>query len=199
MTLLNLALITPPATEPITLTEAKAHVRVTASTEDTLLTALIVAARQFVEEETSRALITQTWERQLDDWPAFVRLPRPPALAITSIKYVDEDGTEATLASTAYTLYANVEPGHLVIDGDELPTGVVLADYAGVRIRYTAGYGAAAAVPQALKQAMLLLIGHWYLNREAVAIGGQRSSMTPLPLGVDALIAPYRLMWMAEW
>lgn len=198
MTLLNLSLITAPASEPITLTEAKAHLRVTASTEDTLITSLIVAARQFVEEETSRALITQTWERQLDNWPALVRLPRPPAIALTSVKYVDEDGTEATLANTAYTLYASVEPGHLVFDTDELPT-VTLADYAGVRIRYTAGYGAAAAVPQAIKQAMLLLIGHWYLNREAVAIGGQRASIAPLPMGVDALIAPYRVMWMGYW
>ena len=198
MTLLNLTLITAPATEPITASEAKAHLRVTAFTEDSLITALIVAARQFVEEETGRALITQTWERRLDGWPAWVRLPRPPALAITSVKYVDEDGVEATLANTAYALYTGTDPAHLVFDTDELPT-VTLADYEGVRIRYTAGYGAAAAVPQAIKQAMYLLIGHWYLNREAVAATGQRASMSEVPMAVEALLAPYRLMWMGDW
>jgi uncharacterized phiE125 gp8 family phage protein len=187
--------ITAPALEPVTLSEAKLHVRVDGSTEDALITALIVAARQLVEEQSGLALITQTWEIRLDAWPALLYLPRAPLLGVTSVTYTDDAALTATLAATAYTLRTGTQPGSLLFDADLLPT-VTLADVAGVKVRYTAGYGAAAAnVPQAIRQAILLLVGHWYANREAVGAG----TLAPLPMAVDALLAPYRNWWFGEW
>lgn len=193
--LLDLSLITAPASEPVSLTEAKLQCRVDGSTEDTLLTALIVAARQHVEETTSRALITQTREIRLDAWPTRLYLPRPPAISITSVTYTDDAGVTATLSASAYALRTGTEPGCVLFDGTLLPT-VTLADMAGIQVRYTCGYGASASsVPKPLFQAMLLLIGHWYMNREAVAA----ANVASLPMAVDALLAPYRVHWFGEW
>lgn len=193
--LLDLSLITAPASEPVSLTEAKLQCHVDSSAEDALLTALIVAARQHVEETTSRALITQTREIRLDAWPLLLYLPRPPAISITSVTYTDDAGVTATLSASAYALRTGTEPGCVLFDGTLLPT-VTLADMAGVKVRYDCGYGASASsVPKPLFQAMLLLIAHWYTNREAVAAG----NLAPLPMAVDALLAPFRVHWFGEW
>jgi uncharacterized phiE125 gp8 family phage protein len=192
--LLDLSLITAPATEPVTLTEAKLHCRVDSSAEDALLTALIVAARQHVEETTGRALITQTREIRLDAWPRVLYLPRPPVSSITSVTYTDDTGATATLSASAYALRTGTEPGCVLFDGTLVPS-VTLADMAGVNVRYECGYGGASSVPKPVFQALLLLIGHWYANREAVAAG----NLGPLPMAVDALLAPYRVHWFGEW
>lgn len=194
METLEKRLITPPATEPVSSSEAKLHCRVDGSTEDTLITALITAARQFVENDTGLALITQTWSVYLDAWPNTLLLPHSPASAVTSITYTDEDGVTATLDAAAYTVRTGFTPVRVVFDADALPT-VTLADFGAITVTYTAGYGAASAVPQPIRQAMLLLIGHWYRNREAVAAG----NMGPLSLAVDALLAPYRVNWFGSW
>lgn len=194
--LLDLSLITPPATEPVSLAEAKLHCRVDSAAEDTLITALITAARQHVEEITSRALITQTWELRLDAWPRLLYLPRPPLLSITSVSYTNDANNTTVLSAAAYALRIGTEPGCVLFDGALLPNNVTLANLAAVKVRYTAGYGAAAsAVPKPLFQALLLLIGHWYANREAVAAG----NLGPLPLAVDSLLAPFRVLWFGEW
>lgn len=193
--LLDLNLITAPASEPVSLAEAKLQCHVDGSDEDTLLTAYIVSARMHVENAISRALITQTWEMRLDAWPSRLYLPRPPLLTVTSVTYTDEDGVTATLDSDAYALRTGTDPGSVLFDGDLLPT-VTLADQAAIAVRYTCGYGASAsAVPKPLFHAMLLLIGHWHRNREAVGAG----NLGELPLAVQALIAPYKVHWFGEW
>lgn len=198
MQLLNLGLTSAPATEPVTLIEAKAHLRVVDTAEDTLIGTLISAARQHVENETGRALITQTYTLRLDSWPTVVYLPRPPAISITSVAYTDAAGATHTLSTGAYALVPSSDPGQLIFNSDLLPADA-LANVAPIAIAYTAGYGAAAAVPQALKQAMLLLLGHWYVNREAVVATGARTSMGETPLAVMALLAPYRFGWFGDW
>jgi uncharacterized phiE125 gp8 family phage protein len=189
--------VTEPAEEPVTLAEAKAHCRVLHSAEDDLLTALIVAARQYVEQFTWRALVTQVRELTLDSWPYAwrdgadtVRLPGGRVAAVGSVTYTASDGSEVVLGSGSYVAALTREPA-LVYPawGVTWPT---LRDSRGaVRVRYTAGYGAAEDVPQAIKQAMLLLVGHWYANRESVAVG---TIATELPQAVSALLSPYRLM-----
>lgn len=155
--------------------------------EDALLTGLIQAAREYAEGRQNRALITQTWELVLDDWPAgdCIEIPLPPLQSVTSIKYKDKTGLENTWDAANY-----------IVDTDSLLGRVVLADNCNwpsndlypagaIRIRFVAGYGLANDVPQTTKQALLLLIGHWYENRETVNIGNIK---TELPFTVKALL-----------
>lgn len=182
-------LVTAPATEPVSLTEAKLHLRVDATDEDTLITALITAARQLVEEETWRALVTQTWDYVADDWPEgdALAMPRPPLQSVTSITYVDADGVTQTMPAADY-IVDTYQHRVVLADDADWPSDDLYPTSA-VRVRYVAGYGAASAVPGPIKQAMLLLIGHLYESREAAIVG---TIATELPLGVRALLAPYR-------
>lgn len=186
---MSLKLITPPALEPVTLAEAKLHLRVSGTAEDTLITALIVAARQHAEHITERAFITQTWELALDAFPAAeIRLPRPALLTIVSVKYDDAAAVEQTISGSGYTLDTHAQPGWLLpAYNTTWPTTLAAAN--AVRIRYTAGYGPAAAdVPAGIKAWMLLRIGALYRNREELADGRQA-----VPSFVDRLLDPYRI------
>lgn len=189
-----LKLITPPATEPLTLAEAKLHLRVDASDEDTYITGLIQAAREKAEHDTGRSLITQTWELALDEFPtAGIKLQRPPLISITSIKYDDEAGVEQTLSSALYTtdLYETVGRVMPVYDTDWPNT---LDSTNVVRVRYTAGYGSASAVPQGIKNWMLVVIGQLYEERGMI---GQPGVIGTLPY-IDRLLDAYRVMdWEA--
>jgi uncharacterized phiE125 gp8 family phage protein len=191
---LDLTMITPPATEPVALTTAKLHCRVDGSDEDGLIEGLIAAARAHIEDATGRALVERTLEIRVDAWPVRLYLPNPPAMRIVSVTAVDGAGAATVLDSDAYTLRTGVEPGYVLFDSTLRPA-VDLADFAGVRVRYAAGYGAASDVPTPLKQAILLLVGHWYAYREAVG----QSNQAALPFAVDALLGPYRLYWFGAW
>lgn len=186
-------LVTAATVEPISTAEAKLHLRIDHSTEDTLIAALIVAVREVVEDVTNRALISSTWELRLDSWPSMpLKLPKPPLVSITSIKYVDEAGVEHTVANTVYDLDIDSEPGRLFFKPNQSWPSDTLWPYGAVRIRYVAGWANAAAVPQKIKNAMLLGIGHLYENREQVVVA---SGLAPvdLPLGFFDLIASERI------
>lgn len=195
-----LKVITPPAAEPVTLTEAKAHLRA-GDSEDTLITSLIKAAREYCEGFQNRAYITQTLELTFDAWPSFpLDVPRPPLASVTSIKYFDTANVEATFAATEYFVDTDSEPGRIVLAyGKSLPT-TTLRPANAVKIRYVAGHPAggteqtpepAANVPMKVKQAMLLLIGFWYDNREAVVTG---SISKELEFSVHALLSLDRVV-----
>ncbi|MCU0871777.1 MAG: head-tail connector protein [Pirellulaceae bacterium] len=160
---------TAPALEPVTLAEIKRQANVVATDEDSLLAGLIQAARELVEEDITRALITQTWELVLHDWFAdYVQIPKPPLQSVTSIQYYDTAGVLQTLPAAYYRVDTHRQPG--VIWRDDDYTWPTVDDRPNaVTITYKAGYGdAAASVPARAKQAILLLAGHWYLHREAV-------------------------------
>lgn len=188
---MSLKLITAPASEPVTLPEAKAHLRITQSSEDTLITALIVAARQGAEHMTGRALMPQTWELALDEFEAEISIPMPPLASITSVKYVDTAGVLQTMAESAYQLDTHSTPARLLpAYGTCWPSTRDQAN--AVLIRYEAGYANAGAVPQEIKQWMLLRIGMLYENRESVVAG---SALSEVPY-VDCLLDPYRIWSM---
>lgn len=181
--------IIAPSTEPITLDEAKAQLRFTSDAEDSIISSLIVAARDLCESETGRALMPQTWESSHCGFWNGMCLNRAPVASIASIKYTDANGTEQTLADTEYMLD----------NASDAFARVVLApnkswppSYFGintVRIRYLAGYANADAVPQALKQWMLLQISNWFRNRESVSVGVVATKMDY----VDNLLNAYRI------
>lgn len=186
----NLTLATAPASEPVTTAEAKAHLRVTHSSEDTLIAALITAARQHVESVTRRALINQTWDLSLDYFPDIIYLQKGRLQSVSSITYVDTDGTTQTLSSSLYTVDTKREPGRVIpAYGESWPS---TRDHINcVTVRFVAGYGANASdVPQALKSAILLLIGQLFENREATA----ERAPEEVPLAFNALVWPYRLL-----
>lgn len=162
---MTLRLITGPATEPVSSTEAKLHLKVDGSTDDTLIAALITAARLLCESYQGRGYITQTWELTLDAFPASpFELPVAPLASVTSIKYKDKDGNETTLAASDYVLDTSAEPGRVALaDGSSWPS-VSLYPVGGVKIRYVVG---GASAPANVKQAILLTVGDWYEDRQA--------------------------------
>lgn len=189
-----LSLVTAPTIEPLSYDEAKAHCRVDTDEESGLLNALIQTAREYAERYTSRALLPQTWDWKLDAFPCgeFV-LPLPPVTSITSISYVDTDGDSQTWSSALYrtdlpsgptAARARIEP----VYGEVYPQTRALSN--AVTVRFVCGYANEAAVPSSIKAAMLLLIGHWYGNREPVVVG---AITTSVPLAVDALLWPYKV------
>lgn len=191
---MKLVLVSGPDNEPVDLIEAKVHLRVDVEDDDDLIEGLITAARQHIELVTQRALITQTWEYVLDAFPAAeIRLPRPPLQLVGSIVYKLEDGTEVTLDPSTHIVDTKAEPGLIVpAVGETWPTDTLYPTGA-ITIEYDAGYGDIAAdVPMGLRQAILLIVGHWYENRESVVVG---QTANVVPFAAEALICPYRTWW----
>ena len=165
--------LSPPAAEPLTLAEAKLHLRVDVdiTDDDSLITALIVTARQQAEHRTGRALVSQQWRYAIDTFPAdSLELPLPKLLSVQSVTYLDSAGTRQTLANTEYDVITDELVGRLLpAYGKSWPDCRVRPG--SVQVSYTCGYGAAADVPQSIKAWMLLAIGAWYENREALTSG----------------------------
>ncbi|NRG19395.1 phage head-tail connector protein [Rhizobiales bacterium] len=180
---------TPPAVEPVTLDDARAQVRVASVQEDELLTRLIGAARQHVERTIRRALITQGWRLYLDDWPPgrVVRLPVTPVQAVTSVTVFDAEGMPVALDAADYDLDGISAPARLKVKAG---AGASSRSLNGIEIELTAGYGDAGEdVPAPLRQAILLLVAHWFEHREA----GIDAATASIPFGFDALVAGYRV------
>ena len=190
--------------EPVSLDAAKLHLRVDGNDEDSLIGNLIAAARQHIEDRTGLALVPTEVTAYLDAMPAQSRgcgasvlgLPVAPFAELLSFSYLDAFGAEQTLAA------GDIRAGHmacrsyLAVKSGQWPQA--LRTPGAITVGYIAGFGigedydyqATAELPAPLAQAMLLLIGHWYKNRESVVTG---AIAVNLPQAVDALIGPYML------
>lgn len=186
---MNLYSVTPPAAAVVSLADLKAHLRVDHDDENALITALETAAVALLDGwdgTLGRALLSQTWELRADDFGCEIRLPLPPLISVTSVKYYDENNALQTLSADVYQVVGigSTNPACIVLnDGETWPT--VYTRREAVQVRYVAGY---TAVPTPIVQAIKLLVGHWYQNRESVAVG---VSTQELPMAVKALLAPY--------
>lgn len=183
-----LKLITAPADSITDLATAKAHLNVTHTSDDTLIQAYLDAASAHLDGKdgiTGRAMLEQTWELVLDDFPCGpIKLALPPLQSVTSIKYLDDNGTEQTLSTDDYVVDADSEPGW-VAPVDAWPSTYDTVN--AVRIRFVAGY---AAVPAPLVAAALLMVGDLYANREAQVTGETvMENKTVL-----RLVRPYRML-----
>jgi uncharacterized phiE125 gp8 family phage protein len=195
---MGLVMLTGPAEEPVSVAEAKAHLRVSTAADDALIGSLIVAAREHVEARCRRALMTQVWDLYLDAFPAGeeIELAMPPLRAVESVTFFRDDGTSGTVAALDYVVDTASEPGRVrLVEGASWPSAE-LRVVNGFQVRFSAGYGGASAVPQGIKQALLLLVGALYENREEVIVA-QGVSVGVLPFGVRALLSPFRVMrWL---
>ncbi len=144
-----------PATEPVSLVEAKAHLGVTITDDDARITSLIKGAREWAENDSGRSFITQTWEAKIDAFPLgnIIKLPKTPIQSITSVAYIDTNGDSQTF--TDFTL--DILGERIYLDyGESWPSTQDIEN--AVTITYVAGYGAAASVPEPIKQAIKLQI-----------------------------------------
>lgn len=189
-------LATAPALEPVSIDEAKLHCRIDHDDEDEYLEMLIEAAREHVEQQVlNRSLITQTWDLYLDRFPgkAEIRLPFPPLQEVTGVYYTPDGVNEQTFAAANYEVDTAGEPGRIVLKRTASWPGDELVVVNGVRIRFVAGYGDAAAdVPGPIRRGLLVLIGDLYEHREeTLAVQGMQ--LQRLPYGLAPLVRNYRM------
>jgi uncharacterized phiE125 gp8 family phage protein len=183
--------ITPASAAWITLADAKLHLKVDAdiTADDTLISGLIKSVYLACENACKRSLMTTTWELAVRCFAAQLSLLYPRVLAVASVKYIDMDGAEQTLPTTEYDVDVALEPGAVTLAyGKTWPATRPQPN--AVRVRYTAGYGAAASdIPEDLVLWMKLHLGHYYVHREASISG---TIITPLPYA-DGLLDSYRV------
>jgi uncharacterized phiE125 gp8 family phage protein len=200
-----LKLYTAPTDEPVTLNEAKLHLRIdtspiSAHPDDTMVTALIKAARHSCENFQNRSYITQTWTLYLDSFPDgdYIEIPKPPLQGVVELAYKDTAGTLQTvsfldpsgspqLAITDYMVDVAHEPGRLYLKyGKSWPSTYDEAQ--AVQVQFLCGYGDAADVPEEVKQAMLLTVAQLYENRGDIAVDAN------IDRAIEALLWPDRVV-----
>lgn len=191
----GLALVTPPAVEPVTLAEAKAWARVEIDDDDDLISGLITSARRYCEAFTKQQLITATYKLALDSFPIFgTQWPwlsvgasidtLSPLQSVTSLQYLDMSGTLQTLDPSKYTVDTISKPGRITPLWYQ-PWPITRPQPQAVQLTYVAGFGDSGDdVPDGIKTAIKLLVSHWYRRREAVSEG----AMTPVPMAVESLL-----------
>lgn len=180
-----------PASEPVTLAEAKAHLRIDGEAEDVLINSLIMTSRLHIEAALGIALISQSWTFFLDAWPACetVSLPLRPLQEISEVLVRGGDDTPTVLEEDSYSVDVDPQVPRLIRNNAHWP--IVGKKANGIEIAFTAGYGDDAVdVPAPIRHALLLLIAHWYEHRDPIEIG---SPNTAIPAAVSALLKPYRV------
>ena len=181
-------LIEAPASEPLSLAEAKNYLRVEHNADDALIASQISAARIQVESRTRRALLTQTWRIVLDRWPqsGVVVSPLSPLREVVAARVRDETGEAQALDTDIFIPKTASAPGLIAFDASRVIHP--LQDIAGIEIDFEAGYGAAADVPASLVQAIRLLVARAYEYRE------RSDKSDAMPEGIAELLAPYRVL-----
>jgi uncharacterized phiE125 gp8 family phage protein len=185
-------LLTPPALEPVSLADARHFLRIAHDDDDDVIAAMIAAARVHLEAQTRRALIDQTWRLVRDVWPAAGRLlvlPVPLA-EVSAIRVFDADGTPHVLDVDDFGIDIVSAPAVLTFQrGWPRVPGKLTA---GIEIDIAVGYGDEPGdVPAPLRQAIRMLVAHWYENRGIIAASGEVATM---PASVAALVAPFRVL-----
>lgn len=184
-----------PTEEPLEIDDIKSHLRISIDEDDQLLVTYIKVAREILEARMRRQFVTATWKLYLDEFPTtsvssgftagrFIKLPRPPLQSVSSITYFDSDNVSQTLATTVYGVDTISEPGRIYLkSGQSWPSTYDVPN--AVTITYLAGWTSANLIPQMIQNAVYLLVGHLYENREAFTL---EKTLRELPMGLTALI-----------
>ena len=202
-----LQLVTPPTEEPVSLQEAKLHLRVDLDEDDALILALISSARQASETITARQFITARWRLVLDGFPGqcgmadlpergfsipnhAILLFKCPVQSVISIQYLDMNGQLQTMPPDHYVLDSACEPARITpVFGQIWP--VSLPQIGAVSVTFDAGYGEAVDIPEGIKSWIKLRAGSLYAHREEMSVIN-RGRLDPLPF-VDGLLDPYKV------
>lgn len=189
------SLVEGPSSPLLTTAEAKAHLHVEGSDDDALIDAYVAAVNDTLDAEfgeLGRALVTQTWQLVLDEFPAvgYFYIPVTPMQQILSVTYYDADNVSQTLAADQYRLTANGDNSLFeFVNGATIPSTYDRAD--AVTVRYEAGYGDAGSdVPESIRLAARALVAHYYENRAAVDMG----DLQEVPFGVRFLLNRHRVV-----
>ncbi len=154
--------------------------------ENDLLAGYIAAARGYAEGFQNRAYITTAFKLTLDRFPIVISPPRPPLISVTSIKYYDTDGVQQTLSADVYTVDVESEPGRIAL-GYNQSWPAIRNIINAVEVNFTAGYGTAGSdVPATIKQAIKLLVSHYYCIRQPVIVG---TGVAEVPDSVKSLLS----------
>jgi uncharacterized phiE125 gp8 family phage protein len=186
---MTLALISPPAAEPVTLADVKQHLRVTHSSEDALISGLIKAAREELEQATGLALISQGWRLYLDCWPGtqMVLIHKAPVISLAALTVYDLAGAPASLSLSGFVLDRFSRPARIAIPDAVAAPGKKMN---GIEIDFTAGFGATGVeVPDGLKRAIMLLAAHWYEFRGAETFERESAAWPP---SFERFVSRYR-------
>jgi uncharacterized phiE125 gp8 family phage protein len=180
-------LVTPPASDPVTLEDVKAHLRVFFTDDDTYLEALIKAAVSHLDGYRgilNRCIVSQAWKTTRCTWCRKIDTLFTDTTAAV-IKYFDTDGVERTVDNTNNAAY-RVYPDYIRFNNDFVFPALNTDRDDPISIVTTHGYD---EVPESLVLAIKILVAHWYRNREPVTFGG---NPTKIPFSVNALLAPHR-------
>lgn len=174
--------------EPVSFADARRHCRVLNNDDDGYIASLVKTARQHCENVCGRAFVRQQWQKSTGCFVDSIFLPTLNLLEVTEVNYFDVNGALQIVSPSDYEvdlISAQIFPG----TGKAWPSTQSRPN--AVTIKYFAGFGATANdVPEPIKQAILLLVGHWYENREAVLVA---ATSKPIEFAVDALLTPYRV------
>lgn len=182
-----------PAVRALSLSEAKNHIRYDDSDEDSELLGMMAGVERAVEEYLRRALITQTWQMKLDDFPVWKRtrldsiiVPRPPLQSVSSIVYLDENGDSQTLSSSVYLVDLVSQPGAIHTAYNQSWPATYDQPNA-ITATFVAGYGDSPSdIPKDIIHAMKIILGDWYENREGQGGG--------IPQSAKWLLSPHRCL-----
>jgi uncharacterized phiE125 gp8 family phage protein len=186
---MTLAIISPPAAEPVTLADMKLHLRVTHDSEDTLISGLVKAAREELEQATGLALIAQGWRLYLDCWPGtqIVLIQKAPVIALSAVTIYDLAGAPSSPSLTGFVLDRFSRPARTAIPDTVTAPGKKLN---GIELDFTAGFGATGVdVPDGLKRAIMLLAAHWYEFRGAESFDREGAAWPP---SFERFVSRYR-------
>jgi hypothetical protein len=200
--------------EPVALSDMKSYLRVDPSftVDDELISDLITAAREEVEDQLGRCLLQSSWVFNLDFWPSWrpndsapaipgglwsvgslwwdtqrIFIPRPPLVSIDSITYLAVDGTTQTLPTNGYLVDMQSEPARVLPAYNGYWPGALQIPNA-ITINYTAGYS---PVPRVFQLAIKMIVAAWYENPADYAIGS--GAATTMPRGVDRILRKHRV------
>ena len=187
----GLSINTAATSDPVTTAEAKTHLAIDDDYYDTFVGSLISAATGHVENMTNRQIMSATYDLKVDRFPSGRRrlfIPKGQLTSVTSVTYTDTNGDSQTFSSSDYSVVTDQEPGFIEPVYDKVwPAARLQAET--VAVRFVAGYASASDVPDGIKQAILLTVGHWFANREAVSNG----SFTEVPMAVESLANQFKI------
>ena len=174
--------------------DVKVHVRMTASDDDAIIGDYVFAAQEQAEQVTSRKMMPQTWRLFIDDWPRTdtIELPFAPLRSVpsTGIVYKNSTGGSTTFSSTAWSVDVASEPGRVVLEYNDTWPSVTLHNNNPISIEFECGYAGTSAIPQRFKQAVHMLVGHFYENRESVIVQSfGQISVAEIPQGFFSLLS----------